>query len=80
MHKLPGFSQLKKLYNTRVKILVILCSNAFILAELDCNLLNCIIGIIDTVNSIRISLNHNILNEINMHIKLAMPLKYLTKY
>ena len=63
VYKLLEFPKLKKLYNTRVRILVALHCNTFISADLSLNLFKHAMGMIDTLNSMRITLDKNILGK-----------------
>jgi len=63
VYKLLGFSRLKKLYDTRVRILVALYCNVFILADSSLNSFKYIVGVIDTLKNIRITLDKEILGE-----------------
>ena len=65
VHELLDFLQLKKLTNTRIRILVVLCSNTFVSADLDQDVLNYIIDMIDTLSSMRIFLNCDALNKLD---------------
>ena len=56
-------NNLKKLHDTRVRVLVVLCCNPFVLADSSHNLFNYIIEMINTLNSMRMSLDHNVLDE-----------------
>ena len=63
MHELVGFLELKKLNDVRVRILVVVCCNAFISANSSHNLFKYSMRTIETTNSISIALNYQTLDK-----------------
>ena len=57
---------MKKLSDTRLRILVSLCGNAFMSADSSKDVFNCIMDSMDTLINRRITLNYNTLNELEL--------------
>ena len=63
MHELVGFLELKKLNDVRVRILVVVCCNAFISANSSHDLFKYSMRKIETTNNISIALNYQTLDK-----------------
>ena len=62
MHELLGFSRLIKLHDTRLRIVVVLCSSAFVLADLTYDRFKYIIEAIRIGNTM-ITLDEQIIDD-----------------